>query len=271
MKKLNGLGWTSGVSIAAYGVAVGVRTNDAKQIGRIQARMPYGWLPLETGTVDILFSVWIGPPARRAGHRNYHLLYADAARSVRTLDLDELYDSLENQALLAVAYASPARLFVHAGVVAWNGKAIVIPGRTHSGKSTLVAELVQAGATYYSDEMAVFDGEGQVYPYLTPLTLRHANGRQRLDPADLGAMAAEQPLPVGLVLVTEYAEGGQWRPRKLTAGRALMALLDNTVAVRRTPDRALEILGKVAASATAVKSKRGDAASVGRKILDRLA
>ena len=57
------------------------------------------------------------------------------------------------------------RVFVHAGVVGWKGHAIVIPGRSRSGKTTLVAELVKAGAEYYSDEFAVLDAEGRVHPF----------------------------------------------------------------------------------------------------------
>ena len=48
-----------------------------------------------------------------------------------------------------VAQRSRQMLFVHAGVVGWRGLAIVIPGRSHTGKSTLVAELVWRGAVYY--------------------------------------------------------------------------------------------------------------------------
>jgi hypothetical protein len=55
-------------------------------------------------------------------------------------------------------------IFVHAGVVAWRGQAIVIPGATQSGKTSLVAALVRAGAEYFSDEYAVFDARGRVHP-----------------------------------------------------------------------------------------------------------
>ena len=53
----------------------------------------------------------------------------------------------------------------HAGVVGWRGRAIVIPGRSHAGKSTLVAELVRRGAVYYCDEFAVLHETGRVHPY----------------------------------------------------------------------------------------------------------
>jgi hypothetical protein len=42
----------------------------------------------------------------------------------------------------------------------WLGPlAILIAGRSFSGNTTLAAELVRAGATYYSDEFKVVDSE----------------------------------------------------------------------------------------------------------------
>jgi hypothetical protein len=54
---------------------------------------------------------------------------------------------------------------VHAGVVGWNGGAAILPGPSHAGKTTLVAELLRHGAVYFSDEYALIDAEGRVHPY----------------------------------------------------------------------------------------------------------
>lgn len=56
----------------------------------------------------------------------------------------------------------------------------MVPGRTLSGKSSLVLALVKAGADYYSDEYAVFDGSGRVHPYSKPLSRRSGSGPPRL-------------------------------------------------------------------------------------------
>src|ERR687894_479249 len=50
-------------------------------------------------------------------------------------------------------------------VVARGGRALVRPGPSLSGKTTLVAALVRSGAAYLSDEFAVLDPEGRVHPY----------------------------------------------------------------------------------------------------------
>jgi hypothetical protein len=68
----------------------------------------------------------------------------------------KILDAFENHLQLWVAEGAPRHAFVHAGVVGWRGRAMVIPRSSHSGKSTLAAALIRAGATYYSDEYAVF-------------------------------------------------------------------------------------------------------------------
>jgi hypothetical protein len=163
-------------------------------------------------------------------------------------------------------------VFVHAGVVGWKGKAIVIPGRSFTGKSTLVAEFIRAGATYYSDEYAVFDSRGRVHPFLKPLELRQ-NGYQtqsKIDISEIGGHSGTKPLSVGMVLMTQFKDGARWRPRQLTSGRGVLQLLFNTVSARRNPQMALETLERVAAQAEVLKGVRGHAPEVVPAVLERL-
>ncbi len=94
------------------------------------------------------------------------------------LELDSALDLLETQLQIQIGLHAPNRIFVHAGVVAHAGRAIVIPGRSMAGKSTLVLALVRAGAVYYSDEFAVIDEQGLVHPYAAPLWLRDPEPQQ---------------------------------------------------------------------------------------------
>src|SRR5215213_8179122 len=64
---------------------------------------------------------------------------------------------IESQLRTWIAVQAPNSIFVHAGAVAHNGGAIIVPGESFSGKTTLVAELVRRGAIYLSDEFAVID------------------------------------------------------------------------------------------------------------------
>ena len=143
-----------------------------------------------------------------------------------------------------VAERAPEHLFVHAGVVGWEGRAIVMPGASFAGKTTLVQAWLEAGATYYSDEFAVLDRAGRVHPFARPLAIRDGSTAltRRVPVAALGAESGTTPLPVGLVLVTSYRAGARWRPRGLTPAQTLLALMRNTVAARGNPAHSMPIL-----------------------------
>lgn len=168
-----------------------------------------------------------------------------------------------------IAEFSRTDVFVHAGAVSWNGGAIVIPGRSYSGKSTLVAALVRAGAGYLSDEYAIIDSRGRVRPFARPLALRRASdGRQISTPVQsLGGRIESRALPVSVVLVTSFREKARFRPRPLSAGEVLLALLANTVPARTRPQAAMSRLQRVASAARGMKGVRGEADDVVRRIL----
>ncbi len=235
-----------------------------------------GWQaapPDDAGTVDILYSLRLAAPSKRKGKRNYNLLYCGSTLLSRTLELPPLLTALAQHAELLTAFRTSDCLFVHAGVVGWEGQAIVIPGRSFAGKTTLVKALVEAGAVYYSDEFAVLDKAGRVHPYPRPLSIRSNNGQHtRKTPVEsLGGQAGVDPLPVGLIVVTEYQPDAAWQPRKLTPGQALLALMDNTVAARRNPAHSMPILKQAVTRAVTLKSKRSEARDIAPRLLGRLA
>ena len=140
-----------------------------------------------------------------------------------------------------------------------------------SGKSTLVNELIKAGATYYSDEYAVCDARGRVHPYPKPLALRK-EGDVLPKPVRAGTMPGRpvvKPLPVGLVVLTSYRSGARWRPRRLSHGRAVIELLNHTIPARMEPGRALATLKQVAAGALVLKGVRGEAGQMIDTLLAR--
>jgi hypothetical protein len=171
---------------------------------------------------------------------------------------------------LSVAQLSTRYVFVHAGVVGWNGHAIVIPGRSHSGKTTLVKQLIQAGATYYSDEYAVLDSRGRVHPYARKLGLRDTNVAisKRVRAEDLGALTGTKPLRIGLVVSTNFHDAARWRPRQLSRGQAMLEMLANTVSARTQPEIALPVLRRALEQARALKGRRGEAAEVTHSLLN---
>jgi len=96
---------------------------------------------------NISMAVNVGQAGQNSKVRRYSLLYYGPARLVRTMDLEEVFEALESNLHFTVAVSAQRRIFMHAGVVGWRGRAIVIPGRSMSGKTTLVAELVTNGVS----------------------------------------------------------------------------------------------------------------------------
>lgn len=273
MQKLDRLVWTAGLSFRAYGVRVGVRVNRAEALDYVRDYLPPDWKPANSPVVDRLYSVLVGgSDPRKPNVRRFNLVYADASRIDRSLDMESVLRSLESDIQHFVAEAAPRRVFVHSGVIGWRGRAVLIPGRSFSGKTTLVTELVKAGAVYYSDEYAVLDSNGRVHPYARPLSIRRGESYEsdRRPVESLGGSRGAQPLPVGLVVVTEYKSGARWRPRTLSAGQGALALLDNTIAIQKNPETAFPVLKRVAAEARVLKGRRGDAKVVADFILNSL-
>jgi hypothetical protein len=193
-----------------------------------------------------------------------HSLYRDGRRLFTCDHRRELLERFGSIISLHVAEASRKRTFVHAGVVGWGRSAILIPGRSFSGKTSLVEALVRAGATYYSDEFAVVDKRGMVYPYARPLEVRE-NGSYRQTRRlveEIGGVAGKRPLPVALVIVSRYKPGARWAPRQLSPGIGLLKILDNTVSARRSPAIALSTLKQLVSGAVIVKGVRGEVAQV---------
>ena len=264
MDKIDRPGWAAEISFISYGVRIGVRVNRPEALARLAEYFPPGWRPSSSNRAARLYSLVVGDDGKQSKARRSHLLYRDVTKLARGRDLDQVLDAFETDLHHYVAENAPRRTFVHAGVVGWNDRAVIIPGRSHSGKTTLVAELVRAGATYYSDEYAVLDARGRVHPFSRPLSIRgegEVKGTRHTVEA-LGGVSGVKPLQVGLVVVSQYREGRRWRPRRLSSGEGALALLANTIAARLRPERALSTFQRVVAGAPVVKGVRGEAGEV---------
>lgn len=249
-----------------------MRVNRADALPLLLPHLPPGWKARRASHVERLFSIVVGGASASRNVTRFHLLYEDHVRIARTRSLEELLETLESRARLFVAERARRRVFVHAGAVGWRGRAILIPGRSQAGKSSLVAELVRAGASYYSDEFAVLDARGRVHPFAKPLSLRaEGESRQTRTPVEsLGGASGARPLTVGLVLITEYKRGARFRPRALTAGRGALALFEHVIAARREPAESLATLSQVTMQARVFKGRRGEARDAAREILSML-
>ena len=261
MQKLDRLGWADGISITAHGLRIGIRVTNADVMDDVMARLPLGWKVGKSPVVERLYSFIVGGPSKRPGVKRFNLIYGGASLAGRSRDLPDALDALELDLQLYVAEWARRKLFIHAGVVEWGGQAILIPGRSFTGKSSLVAALVKAGATYYSDEYAVIDEHGRVQPYPTPLSLRTGpeDHPEKYQVDLLGGRTGTAPVPVGAVVIAKYKQGARWRPKTLSPGRGVLALLANTVAARRKPDLAFTRLAQMIANARVIQGVRGEA------------
>ena len=265
---LDQMEWPVRLSVTAYGVSIDVRTNDARMGEGLAGHLPPGSKTAEFLDAGRVYSLVVDQNEGPGGHHNS--VYVNGALLARCATLQATLRAFEADVQLYVAEMAPEHIFVHSGVVGYRGRGILLPGRSFAGKSTLVSELVRAGADYYSDEYAVLDSTGGVHAYPRPLLIRNGRtsgvAKQRIHP--VGARAGDGPLPVGLVVMSQFRSGGEWRPRRLSPGRGALALLANTVAARRIPEVAMATLHQVVTRAPIVTSERGEASTVVEPILE---
>lgn len=261
MEKIDRLGWAAGFSLTSYGRRIGIRSNDPDVLDQLYKHLPPGWKPSSGNVVERLYSLVTGGPVARANVRRFNILYGDITRLARSTDLSQVLETFESDLRLFVAETARRKVFVHAGVVGWRGQAILIPGQSMSGKTSLVLEMVRAGATYYSDEYAVLDEQGRVHPFPKTLSIREQSLYKQTEYAveTFGGRRGIKPLPVGLVIVSHYKAGARWRPQTVSAGQAILELLAHTISARQQPEKALTVLQQALARASILKGVRGEA------------
>ena len=272
LERLNHVAWAGEAFITAFGLRVGVRVSAPEFLDRLLAHIPTRWNCALPQSVDRIYSLISREASLGPDGRGSHLLYANNQRLARTEDPGRLVETFESDLNSYIAQSAQQWFFVHAGVVGWKGWAIIIPGRSYSGKTVLVKQFLQAGAKYYSDEFAALDGQGWVHPFPRLLSVR-AEGcqtRTRIRAEDLGSKTGTGPLPVGLLLLTRYKADAHWQPRVLSPGRGVLALLANALTARSRPVLALATFERATVRARVLKSIRGDAKETVESVLKSL-
>lgn len=250
------------VALDSHGVQVLVRVDTAEELERVVPLLPPGWRPCPPGKVGKIFTIRADPNGA------FLLLRDDKQLTNAGLQFEHALLLLEAQVRAHIALHAPDHIFVHAGVVARGNRALVLPGMSFSGKTTLVAALVREGAVYYSDEFAPLDANGLVHPYARPLSVRDGQWTRSPQPvAALGGVAGKTPISIGAVVMTSYAPDGRWEPRPLTPGETVIALLSNTVAAQTRPQQAMRHLTQAAGGAAGFRSPRNDAAELAPQLV----
>ena len=117
----------------------------------------------------------------------------------------------------ALAGGSRRGLVLHAASVMWNGRALMLPGRSGAGKTTVAASLMSQHFTYLTDELThVVDSPPRVEAFARPLRVHEPalgalEDRHQLMSRALGVMTS----PDG-VLVAPKGLGGGEPPRRVS-------------------------------------------------------
>ena len=246
------------LSVISHGVPLDISADDETTIERVRALLPVGTreTPRAAGNASYVF-------AKKRSTEHYTLTIDDA-RLAGPAPLDDVFSIFEPHIIMRIAERAPHHTFVHAGVVRFHEHGVMLPGYSFAGKTTLVAELVRAGALYYSDEYAVLDSEGFAHPYPRALQMREPGERTQtaIPVGDLGGTAGTAPLAIDLVAFCTYRFDGHFRPRTVTPGRAALELFRYTMSARHAPEAALGALQQVVTRAKLVKGTRGEASEV---------
>jgi hypothetical protein len=245
----------------SYGVTAEVVVEDPSLVAEVSALLPPGWEPADGAQASATFTLTAGGDVIADGET----IAAGAGRAAAL-------DVLESVVRARVAAHARDHIFVHAGVVARGARAIVIPGSAFSGKTTLVAALVRAGADYYSDEFAVLDKEGCVHPYARPLSMRLDASLTQTDVAvgALGGVAGDGAAEVAVIAATGYVAGHEWDPSRGSTAEGALALLSHAIPVRERPAQALAAARRAAEGATVLEGIRGEAEPAAEALLATL-
>lgn len=153
---------------------------------------------------------------------------------------------------LKVAYRSVDSLIVvHAGVVARNGRCVLIPGPSGAGKTTITAGLVSAGYCYFTDEIAIVERETRlIVPCAVSLSVKDgswdavvktfkgevsfcttsasdgARIRYLRPPPGSFALGSHESLPVGAMVFPRYSPNEPTAIRPISRIEALRGIQD---------------------------------------------
>jgi len=251
------------IAFESFGVPFALTTNEPTEMDDLRALVPPHATPCgadtaqhrlllrrtASGAYDVRYEIRGGEPLSE------HDPLAWVATTVERTFALAMVDSYVHS---TIALHAPEYVFVQGAVVADGDRAVVMPAKPLTGRTTFVKALVQAGLTYVSDEYAVFDREGRVHPYA-----RSLNGTV--------ADVTTEPLQVGAVLITSYWPDAAWEPVRQSSGTGLLALMSHSVGGQERPDLTLGAMKAALASGPLVlETRRGEADEAARQLVGEL-
>jgi hypothetical protein len=250
------------LKLRAYGRTVGISGPDVV-LELARARLPPGY----RATTEPAERIW----AVRVDEEGGWVALAGDDRLSEPTDEATATEALLSDLELWVAERAQRAVFVHAGCAVVEGSAIVVPGYSHSGKTSLTAALVRAGAEYYSDEFAPLDHRGAVRPYPRSLSVRvEATTPERVPVEEIGGRAGRGPARVDLIAALVYDPNAGFVVERRTDSGAGLLLLQHSVPARARPRATLNAIQHAVSGAVAIVGTRGDADDAAVELLDML-
>ncbi len=153
---------------------------------------------------------------------------------------------------------------LHAAVVSFRGRTLVLPGGTGSGQTSAALAFRAAGAEVRSDDACYVDPDGEVWPLTRPLHVaeRTLRAHPRLEVVGhvfegtpkaqvAGAVPSRGPTPIDALVFPTLRSGGSTRVEPMDGASAWTALLGSSAlaVLPRSPCHAarLELLARLAA------------------------
>ena len=246
----------------AFGVTVAVRSIDERVFRMLDRLLPPFPRLGPDRAADVVYTVEMSPDLTATIRRGTDILAINRSPSAACL-------SLVADLQTVLACNAPGMTFIHAGVVAFGDRALILPGHPGAGKTTLVAALLAGGARYGSDEFAVVTANGLVHSYARPLSVKRASDcAQQVRAQSLGAEVIAEPLEAAMVAFLEYAPASELGLLPLSQGAAVLRLLTHCLGARVRPHETLAPLRALTSRAECVAGQRGDAADAAQRLLD---
>jgi len=222
------------------------------------------------------------PPAvlrleHNSGDGRFHL-FRDSQMLAGGRNSGWLAEQTLGQICTCLADGAGAAMVFHAAALAWQGVAVLIPGRSGAGKSTLAFWLARQGWGYLTDELAAVPaGRAVVDGLRRPLGLKQAALpvvapwlESAADPGGVlriphGAMVAPRllpvppagPAPLGRIVFPAYRPGAGFELEPLTPARTVALLMGCLLNARNLPGDGLAAVAGLARRVPAFRLRYG--------------
>lgn len=203
-------------------------------------------------------------------------------RTIRRLDKDYQLCPILMDEIRASCYEHVKDyLLVHAGAVVKNGRAILLPGKSESGKTTLTLGLMNHGYKHLTDEVGAIHHETtEVVPFQRPIymwswsrplrqevsksfkTYRYRDEEgarwQYIVPQDGAVMPVDARWKVDWIIFPRYIPRGKAVLKPLGAAEAIVALMQRCWNAQLFPDGGLKICAGLVRRAQCYTLEMGD-------------